>query len=255
MSGESAKTSLALVAIGLAFASLACAGGQGPSPTAAVTSSASAVRTNGRPTEPPCDGYAIRDDFFDLVFAPEDLSFHVSQQGRLESSGRPAVTILLELDVAGRDMSGHITAITGGQSLDFDLVVIGQEAWVRIDGPWALTTREAVAADETLDPWRYLGNPIDFRFVSGRCSTGGQLHFRSSARLPYRTASMTADTTASITQADLYLRPDGVPLRVDFLIEAERSVASQVVQLTGSTTVRFSNWGVTLEILEPSVAP
>ncbi|MEW5990981.1 MAG: hypothetical protein AB1736_06500 [Chloroflexota bacterium] len=219
------------------------------SPTPAATDSA--PPGTATPAAPDAGAEAALDAFFATVAEPEALSFHLRQEATLETGGVPFITAEYDLDVAGTAFAGAASAGGLGSQVEFELVLVGDRAWIKVDdGDWTETDPAALGPEDIVDVWRYVAPRVDLEF-EGR-DEAGNLRFRSTTPMPYETGSMReSGMTGQITGQVLVLTPAGVPVGLELAIEAAGAIGEQELDFAGTTTIEFSRWGEPITIEPP----
>jgi hypothetical protein len=171
-------------------------------------------------------------------------SFHLSQRGTVSVMGR---TFLLhhELDVSGNNLRGthNIDAAPA------EIIVLDGRAFTKSGGEWG-GGHQSDLADDILDVFRYAGDGADLRFVEPLEEAGETVfHYRTIKPVPYQNAEIRRlGQPGSIDELELFVRPDGVPVRILFRSnqgEPRRAVVTQA-------TVDFSRWGEPISIEAPT---
>ncbi len=171
---------------------------------------------------------------FRELLSRSDLSYHLDQTEAAETTSA---------DVVGNDVALTSTSPSGS----WRSIAIGGTTWVREDDTWATRARDANwdSIDYT-DPWRFLG-PLEGLTFDGTESDGS---LRYVGRLPiaFDPGSMRAiGQTGQVTQAELWLQPDGTPLGM--VVEAD------VLGSTITRTTSFSDMGQALNLGQPGPSP
>ncbi len=218
-----------------------------PSATMPGASAAAAASASGSPATGEADDALA--SFYRLAES-DDNAFHLRQEGRARTGDEEA-DFTYDLDVSGKDAAGSLEI--AGETLS--LVILGDDAWVKQnDDDWTATSREAINGDEIVDVFRYAGAPGDLEFVEAVEADGGQeLRFRAVRPIPYETAQIReAGGEGTLDSLDLYLAPDGTPLRMEFEFEATVPQSEGETEVSGDSTIEFTNWGEPVEIEPPA---
>jgi hypothetical protein len=177
-------------------------------------------------------------------------AFNLVQEGAVRAGGDEA-GFAYDLHVDGKDAKGSLDV--AGETLS--LVLLGEDAWVQQGGAWQATTRSAINGDDIVDIFRYVGEVHDLELVEASGSGDArEFHFTAAGPLPYETAQIReAGGEGALTSLDVYLRPDGTPVRMEFEFEATAaSPGGAPMELSGDSTITFSNWGEPVDIEAPA---
>jgi hypothetical protein len=145
----------------------------------------------------------------------DDLTYHLSQVATMRYNGEPAGDVADDVDVAGLDFAGTMSA--AGKTVR--VVFVDGVTWGRLGkGPWkksaAMSSEDAA---DVVDIWRYLGPLDDLVFAGHNRSEPARLDFGNSRPVRYQTAAMKDQGMQGvIDKLVLSLAPDGTPVTLRF---------------------------------------
>lgn len=203
---------------------------------------------------PAVAGDALLDAFVAAMNA-EPLVTHLEQEATAHSvqgSTTADVRATLSGDVSGRDIAFRIQTSSGSANVDQELVVLGTSAWVRRSGgEWHVGPSMAALAsvDNLVQATRLVTDSSQLRYAGAGPMDGRTLHHVVAATtIPYRASTGAMGRYDSF---DAWVEEDGTPV----LVEATFSVEQGDTKVTGSSKLRYSNFGGPLEIKPPEGAP
>lgn len=196
----------------------------------------------------PTEAAASLAAYFERIAAP-DQSFHVSQTAPIKINGISAGLAQYELDVSGDDFAGEIDV--AGQHVE--LVAVGDSMWVKVDDAWTKAPRDDSLVKEIVDVFRYAGQPSDLVWADSLPDNGRpQHHFRAVRDLPYQTGMMRDQgITGTITEFDLYVTPDGTPLKFTFSSTADMDAKGRTQTVETDSIVSVTRFGEAITITAP----
>jgi hypothetical protein len=187
------------------------------------------------------------------ALADGNLTTHIVQTATVTTSAAADVEVTAELegDIAGQDLAIVIELSAANVESLQELRVVGDTAYVRQDdGPWQSAPRAVVADTLTglLDNLRVVERADDLRYVGLEEVDGRQLHHLTAVgEVPYQPST---GGTGQFTALDVWVEEDGTPVlfRGDF-----SAIDGAGNEGAGSTEMRFSDFGVPVEIEAPQV--
>lgn len=253
------------VAVGLAVVLVGC-GGAAPSVAPSVTPTPAPTATP-RPTPPataspsptptplPSTAGESGGELAEAVVAAlnaDPLVVHVEQTGTVESAQAPGVVITADgsYDFSGDDL--HVTITIGGigQTIETEIIVVGDTTWVRSNGgAWESSPTSALGdtIGEMAAAIRLVGAADDLRHVGTEVIDGRELQHLTAARtIPYAPAG---GGTGRYDVFDIYVEDDGTPVLVRTAYSAEDANG---IQASGSTDFVFSEYGGPIVIEPPA---
>lgn len=257
LSTRTPRAFLASLIVGIGILTVACGGSASSAsapPTEAPTPSASATSA---PTKAPTASASAAGDVHPVAQALVDqlnadpLITHLDQHATAstgDGSAANSVDLTFTADLSGDDVAFTIAGSAGGQLLDQQFVVVGDDAFVKNKGAdWVTvpaTTVEPVIAS-LIEAVRLVDDPADLEFVGVETIGGVELHQFSADDLAYEPGSGGSGTYDSFS---IFAEADGTPHSVVASFSATDAAG---VDVTGTTDLQFSNWGGPIEIVAP----
>lgn len=187
--------------------------------------------------------------------ATDPLVVHVEQTATANgvvAGATRSLTGTISGDISGKDVALHLTAAGNGQSVDQEIVVVGDTAYTRRNGgAWSSGPSSATAAsiDGLIKAIRLIDDPAKLRDVGVETVDGVQLHHLVGAGIPYQPAS---GGTGHYDAFDIWVTDDGTPVKAKTTFSATDASGNAT---TGTTDLAYSKFGGPLPIVAPSVVP
>jgi Tfp pilus assembly protein PilF len=243
----------AFLLIAVVAAGCAPAGSSPVQPPPTVTPSASPAALDSSP-EPTIDGGRIAEAAV-AAFAADPFVAHIDLVGEVTSGGT-TVALSASGDFDGPDMRVAMQGTTAGTVVPLELVMIGDDVWMRAGDQQVTTTRAALPAEQARAMeamFRIVADPGDLRYAGVETVDGQPLHHLAAA--PGVIEYSDSNTTGVYDAFDLYVLDDGTPVLVRGAFSGTNDSGATG---TGMIEMRFSSVGgpVTIEPLaESSVSP
>ena len=130
------------------------------------------------------------------------------------------------------------------------VVLIGSKVWTKVDRKaWKKEPPDDLLATNVTEIFKFITDRRKLDYVGADIVNAESVyHLKNHEPIAYQTHDLSdAHTTGSITSLDIYVTPDGVPIRVDF----ENSFPLTGLRVTGQNVVRFSRFGTPVKIAPP----
>ena len=257
------------LAVVLLAATLTACGGTASSPAAREAPEPSTVATPAAASEappasvaPPSEGPSTEDpppadaggpyaEALVAALAADPMVMHLEQVATATTT-LGDVEATMSGDFSGDDLDVALQITNAGQTVDMDMVVLGDTAYVRQgDADWASVPKEAAEAELAglIQNIRLVTDPLDLLYVGVEEVDGRNLHHLTASRMiPYAPA---AGGTGQYDVFDIWVEEDGTPVLAKTAFSAEASG----MEVTGTTNFEFSNFGGPIEIKAPEDAP
>jgi hypothetical protein len=220
-----------------------------PSGSAVAPTGAPAASASGATGSPVAGGPLV-----ELAVAKlngEPLVTHFKETATGDSNGKTVIAVI-EGDIDGKDLAYRLSGTSNGESVDFELILVGDAAWGRQGGgPWTKTPASQVksSTDSLVAAIRTVHDPSQLADLGVQTIEGRDLHHLTAAvEIPY---SVSTGAKGRYDDFDIWVEADGTPVLVSTAFSGDLgSVAA-----TGTTEIRFSNFGGPITILPPTDAP
>ena len=181
----------------------------------------------------------------------DPLVTHFKETATGDSAGKKVIATI-EGDIDGKDISYHVSGTSAGQAVDFTLVLVGDTAWGRQGGgAWTATPASQVkdSIDSLVGAIRLIHDPSQLADLGPQTIEGRDLHHLTAAvEIPY---SVSTGAKGRYDVFDIWVEADGTPVLVSTAFSGELGTATA----TGTTEIRFSNFGGPITIVPPVDAP
>lgn len=158
------------LALSVALALAGCQGAGSPSPS---------VAPDPTPTPPPPAADEVMAAFLALTGDP-DLTMHVVADGKVTVSASGTtdkVSIGFDMDISGEDGVGKAVVDTGPSNVTFDMLLVGNRAYVDDNGTW--TEVPEYQPSTPLNPFAGLTGPADLSYRGHDIRDGRRVHHLS----------------------------------------------------------------------------
>lgn len=221
-----------------------------PAPSAAASASAVPAETPAA-TAPPEGGGGPIAEAAVAKLQSDPLITHVNQVATVSAAGQDA-SVEASIDLSGDDSHVVMNITSGGRSSVQEVVIIGDDAWVRTAAtdPFTKVSTSALGAtvEQLYKAVRLVDDPQSLRFVGTETIGGMELqHLTAVGTIPYAPAS---GGTGTYDAFDLWVLEDGTPViaRTEF-----SATDASGLDASGATDFEFTNFGGPITI-EPPVA-
>ena len=181
----------------------------------------------------------------------DPLVTHFKETATGDSDGKTVIAVI-EGDIDGKDLAYRLSGTSDGKPVDFELILVGDTAWGRQGGgAWAKTPAPEVkrSTDSLVAAIRTVHDPSQLIDLGVQTIEGRDLHHLTAAvEIPY---SVSTGAKGRYDDFDIWVQADGTPVLVSTAFSAELGS----VKATGTTEIRFSNFGRPITILPPADAP
>jgi hypothetical protein len=257
MSGRYAgpmPTRLAAAALCAALVVAACGTAASPSPSPAAPTSSPPAGPSAAPSSSASPSLVAGGPLVELAVAKlnsDPLVTHFKETATGDSAGRTVIATL-EGDISGKDMAYHLSGTSAGQAVDFELVLVGDTAWGRQGGgAWSATPAADVkgSIDSLVGAIRLIHDPAQLADLGPQTIEGRDLrHLTAAVEIPY---SVSTGAKGRYDAFDIWVEADGTPVLVSTAFSGELGST----RATGTTEIRFSNFGGPITIVPPVDAP
>jgi hypothetical protein len=237
--------------LGIALTStLALAGcqGGGPSPS---------VAAEPTPTPPPPAADEVIAAFLALTGDP-DLTMHVVEGGKVTIAAAGTtdnVSIDVDMDIRGEDGVGSAVVDTGPANVTFDMLLVGNRAYVDDDGTW--TELPDYKPSTPLNPFAGLTGPGDVTYRGHDIRDGRRVHHLSVLVWLGGDLTLLADQGWTETKVDYTLTTmtvddQGAPIQMDFSGGVSGRYQDLAATAAFDVGYQFTKIGEPVEIPTPS---
>lgn len=185
------------------------------------------------------------------AFVDEPFIAHVEQAGTV-TSGTTTAHVDASGDVDGDDLRILMQVTGEGTAIELEMVILGDDVWVRLGDQVTRTTRTAMA--EQIAPlarsFRIVDDPAVLEYAGIETIEGRDLHHFTAAAGAVEYSD--SNSKGSYDVSDLYALADGTPVLVKGTFTANDASGATG---SGTTEIRFSNVGGPIAIEEPSFEP
>ncbi len=191
---------------------------------------------------------AALDAFVELAGDPE-LSLRIDQVGSFHGAGSTA-DFAYAIDISGSDFAAVITL--AGETTEVR-ALSGYGYIKQGDADWLTTEIDAATVLDITNPWQYLGDVDELRFVSRAPTQPEAFQFANGAAIDYQTGAMRRnDLVGKITELNFIVLPDGTPVELTF---GAASPDGQNGTVTMTSRITFSKVGEPITIEKPPQSP
>lgn len=188
------------------------------------------------------------DAFVALAGDPE-LSLRIDQVGSFDGAGSTA-DFAYAIDISGSDFAAVMTL--AGETTEVR-AMSGYGYIKQGDADWLTTEIDGATVLDITNPWQYLGNVDELRFVSRAPTQPEAFQFANGAAIDYQTGAMRRnDLVGKITELTFVVLPDGTPVELTF---AATSPDGQNGTVTITSKITFSKVGEPITIEKPPQSP
>jgi hypothetical protein len=241
------RTRWVVVALTLLLALAGCQGG-GPSPS---------VAAEPTPTPPPPAGDQVIAAFLALTGDP-DLTMHVVEDGKVTVAAggtTDTVSIDFDMDIRGEDGVGSAVVDTGPANVTFDMLLVGNRAYVDDDGTW--TEMPDYKPSTPLNPFAGLTGPADVTYRGHDVRDGRRVHHLSVLVWLGGDLTLLADQGWTESKGDYPLTTmtvddQGAPIQMDFSGGVSGRYKDLAATAAFDVAYKFTKIGEPVEIPAPS---
>jgi hypothetical protein len=235
------------IAVTLTLALAGCQGG-GPSPS---------VAAEPTPTPPPPTADEVIAAFLALTGDP-GLTMHVVAQGKVtvQAAGTTDnVSIDFDMDISGEDGVGKAVVDTGPADITYDMLLVGNRAYVDDDGTW--TELPDYKPSTPLNPFAGLTGPADLTYRGHDVRDGRRVHHLSVLVWLGGNLTLLADqgwteTTVDYTLTTMTVDDQGAPIQMDFSGGLSGRYQDLAATAAFEVAYQFTKIGEPVEIPTPS---
>jgi hypothetical protein len=224
-----------------------CQGG-GPSPS---------VAAEPTPTPPPPAADAVIAGFLALTGDP-DLTMHVVEDGKVTVSAGGTtdnLSIDFDMDIRGEDGVGSAVVDTGPANVTFDMLLVGNRAYVDDDGAW--TELPDYKPSTPLNPFAGLTGPGDVTYRGHDVRDGRRVHHLSV--LVWLGGDLTlledqgwTETKVDYTLTTMTVDDQGAPIQMNFSGGVSGRYQDLAATAVFDVAYEFTKIGEPVEIPTPS---
>ena len=239
---------LALISCGGSTTGATDAASAAPS-TSAPSPSAPATASDAPSANPSLVGGGDLAEAVVAALQSEPLVTHVDQVGTVEQGATDLVAKMTG-DISGSDISLTLTLELGSQRSVSELVAVGDDLLIRLDGgEWQVGDLVAARAsiEALIRAARLLDDPAALAHVGTATVDGRELqHLVAVGDIPYVPSS---GGSGSYTAFDLYVEVDGTPVLLEGSFTATDANGATV---SGDTRIAYSDFGGPIDIELPA---
>lgn len=217
-------------------------------PTPTASPSAAATPTEGASADPSASGGGPLAEAVVAALQAEPLVTHIDQEATVRQGATEASAGVVG-DISGRDIALVLTLELAGQESTTELVAVGDEVRVRINGgAWQVGDPAAAqgSIDGLIQAARLVDDPSSLAHVGSATVDGRELqHLVAVGEIPYIPSS---GGTGAYTTFDLYVEDDGTPVLLEGSFTATDANGASA---TGETRITYSDFGGPIEIELP----